>query len=157
MEPMRADPIFRDVTSDAQLKGLQAQLNIDRDKANALGVNDPGHPHRALQRLRRAPGLDHLHRGRLLPGDPAGGARRQQDESAFAKIFVRGERARWCRSRASRPSSARSGPIAINHAGQLQAITVSFNLAPGAALGDATAKIEEYRDQIRLPASILTS
>ena len=36
---MRADPVFRDVTSDAQLKGLQAQLNIDRDKANALGVN----------------------------------------------------------------------------------------------------------------------
>ncbi|MGZ5074977.1 MAG: efflux RND transporter permease subunit, partial [Usitatibacter sp.] len=36
---MRPDPMFRDVTSDAQMKGLQAQLDIDRDKANALGVN----------------------------------------------------------------------------------------------------------------------
>src|SRR5690348_639436 len=36
---MRPDPMFRDVTSDAQLKGLQAELRIDRDKANALGVN----------------------------------------------------------------------------------------------------------------------
>ena len=35
---MRQDPIFRDVTSDAQLRGLTAQLNIDRDKANQLGV-----------------------------------------------------------------------------------------------------------------------
>ena len=59
---MRPDPMFRDVTSDAQLKGLQAQLNIDRDKANSLGVQHPGHPHRALLDLRRAPGLDDLHR-----------------------------------------------------------------------------------------------
>ena len=36
---MRPDPAFRDVTSDAQLKGLQAQIDIDRDKANTLGVN----------------------------------------------------------------------------------------------------------------------
>ena len=39
MARMRPDPMFRDVTSDAQLKGLQARLQIDRDKANALGVN----------------------------------------------------------------------------------------------------------------------
>ena len=37
-EPMRADPMFRDVTSDSQLKGLQASLKIDRDRANTLGV-----------------------------------------------------------------------------------------------------------------------
>jgi hypothetical protein len=36
---LRADPMFRDVTSDAQLRGLQAQLKIDRDRANALGVS----------------------------------------------------------------------------------------------------------------------
>ena len=35
---MRDDPIFRDVTSDSQLKGLQARLNINRDKVNLLGV-----------------------------------------------------------------------------------------------------------------------
>ena len=38
-----------------------------------------------------------------------------------------------------------------------QAVTVSFNLAPGAALGDATAKIESLRDEIRMPASIITT
>ena len=38
MASMRADPIFRDVTSDSQQSGLEAHLTIDRDKANALGV-----------------------------------------------------------------------------------------------------------------------
>jgi HAE1 family hydrophobic/amphiphilic exporter-1 len=44
--------------------------------------------------------------------------------------------------------SAPSGPTAINHVGQLQAVTVSFNLAPGVALGDATAKIDKAREAI---------
>ena len=38
-DTLRSDPLFRDVTSDAQLRGLQAQLKIDRDRANALGVS----------------------------------------------------------------------------------------------------------------------
>jgi hydrophobic/amphiphilic exporter-1 (mainly G- bacteria), HAE1 family len=49
------------------------------------------------------------------------------------------------------------GPTAINHVGQLQAVTVSFNLAPGAALGAATAKIDAARAAIQLPSSIITS
>jgi hydrophobic/amphiphilic exporter-1 (mainly G- bacteria), HAE1 family len=49
------------------------------------------------------------------------------------------------------------GPTSINHVGQLQAITVSFNLAPGAALGDATNKIDKYRDEIKLPASVIAT
>ncbi len=76
-EPMRADPMFRDVTSDSQLKGLQASLKIDRDRANTLGVSIDAIRIRALQRLRRAPGVDHLHRRRQLPGDHGSGAGRE--------------------------------------------------------------------------------
>ncbi|HEX5785583.1 MAG TPA: efflux RND transporter permease subunit, partial [Burkholderiaceae bacterium] len=49
------------------------------------------------------------------------------------------------------------GPTAINHVGQLQAITLSFNLAPGAALGDATNRLEKLGADIGLPSSIITS
>jgi HAE1 family hydrophobic/amphiphilic exporter-1 len=49
------------------------------------------------------------------------------------------------------------GPSAVNHVGQLQAVTVSFNLAPGAALGDATARLEAARDAVGMPASIVAS
>jgi HAE1 family hydrophobic/amphiphilic exporter-1 len=49
------------------------------------------------------------------------------------------------------------GPTSINHVGQLQAVTVSFNLAPDTALGEATNRIEKYREEIKLPTSIITS
>jgi HAE1 family hydrophobic/amphiphilic exporter-1 len=49
------------------------------------------------------------------------------------------------------------GPTSINHVGQLQAVTVSFNLAPGAALGDATNRIDRARQEIALPASVIAT
>jgi HAE1 family hydrophobic/amphiphilic exporter-1 len=154
---MRADQTFRDVTSDAQLKGLQAQLNIDRDKANTLGVN--------IQDIRTAlystfgerqvstiyTAVD-SYQVILQATDPD-----RRDESAFTKIFVRGKGGALVPLSSLATVERKVGPLAINHAGQLQAITVSFNLAPGASLGDAGTKIERYRQQIAMPASILTS
>jgi hydrophobic/amphiphilic exporter-1 (mainly G- bacteria), HAE1 family len=49
------------------------------------------------------------------------------------------------------------GATSINHVGQLQAVTVSFNLAPGAALGEATAHIDAAREAIQMPSSIISS
>jgi len=49
------------------------------------------------------------------------------------------------------------GPTSINHVGQLQAVTVSFNLAPGSALGDATDRIDKARQEIRLPPSVIAT
>src|SRR5262249_13242654 len=47
-------------------------------------------------------------------------------------------------------------PLAINHQGQFPAVTISFNLAPGAALGDAVEAIEATRQELGLPASIVS-
>jgi HAE1 family hydrophobic/amphiphilic exporter-1 len=81
----------------------------------------------------------------------------RRDESAFAKIYLRGKGGALVPLSSLASVERKVGPIAINHAGQLQAITISFNLAPGAALGDAAAKLEQYRAQIAMPPSILTS
>jgi hydrophobic/amphiphilic exporter-1 (mainly G- bacteria), HAE1 family len=154
---MRPDPIFRDVTSDAQLKGLQAQLQIDRDKANALGVN--------IQDIRTAlytafgdrqvstiyTAVDSYQV--ILQATDAD----RRDETAFSKIYVRGKGGALVPLSSVTTVERKVGPVAINHAGQLQAITVSFNLAPGASLGDAAARIERFREQIAMPPSILTS
>jgi HAE1 family hydrophobic/amphiphilic exporter-1 len=157
MALMRPDPMFRDVTSDSQMKGLQAQINIDRDKANTLGVN--------IQDIRTAlystfgerqvstiyTPVD-SYQVILQASDPD-----RRDESAFTKIYVRS------RSGSLVPLSSVStvertiGPLSINHTGQLQAITVSFNLAAGQSLGDAGKKIERYRQQVSMPGSILVS
>ncbi|HSW82149.1 MAG TPA: efflux RND transporter permease subunit, partial [Usitatibacter sp.] len=154
---MRPDPMFRDVSSDAQLKGLQAQVDIDRDKANSLGVS--------IQDIRTAlystfgerqvstiyTAVD-SYQVILQASDPD-----RKDESAFTKIFVRSRAGNLVPLSAVSSVERKVGPLAINHAGQLQAITVSFNLPQGQSLGDAAKKIEGYRQQIGMPPSILVS
>jgi len=156
-EKMRPDPLFRDVTSDSQLRGLQASLKIDRDRANTLGVS--------IDTVRSA--LYSAFGERQVSTiytsvdsyqvilEVAPGAK--EDESAFNNIYVRSSSGALVPMSAFTTVERTIGPTAINHVGQLQAVTVSFNLAPGAALGDATAKIEAFREEIQLPASIITA
>jgi len=49
------------------------------------------------------------------------------------------------------------GPLTVNHLGQLPAVTISFNLKPGVALGDAVASIQRLQRDLRLPATLSTS
>ena len=156
-EPMRTDPMFRDVTSDSQLKGLQASLKIDRDRANTLGVS--------INAVRSAlfsafgerqvstiyTSVDSYQVIMEVAPDA------KQDESAFDNIYVRSSTGALVPISSFTTVTRTIGPTSINHVGQLQAVTVSFNLAPGTALGDATAKIEKYREQIRLPSTVITT
>ncbi len=153
---LRADALFRDVTSDSQLRGLQATLQIDRDRANALGV-----PIDAVRSaLYGAFGERQVSTiftsvdsyqviMELLPAA-------RQDEGAFGGVYVRATGGALVPLTSFATVKRTVGPTAINHVGQLQAITVSFNLAPGAALGDATAKIDALREQIAMPPGIIT-
>ena len=156
MALMRPDPIFRDVASDAQLRGLQAQLSIDRDKANALGVQ--------IQDIRTALYSTFGERqvSTIFTSSDSyqvilqAAEEDRRDESAFDKVYLRGQNGQLVPLSSLATVERRAGPVAINHAGQLQAITVTFNLAPGAALGDAARRIERYRAQAQLPASVIT-
>ena len=153
---MRADPIFRDVSTDAQMRGLQAQLNIDRDKANSLGVQ--------IQDIRTALYstfgerqvstifTSHDSYPVILLAQEAD----RRDESAFAKVYVRGNNGALVPLSSIATVERKVGPVAINHAGQLQAITVTFNLAGGAALGEAANKMERFKAQAQMPPSVLT-
>jgi HAE1 family hydrophobic/amphiphilic exporter-1 len=155
-ERLRADALFRDVTSDSQLRGLQASLNIDRDRANTLGVT--------IDAMRSAlfsafgerqvstiyTNVDSYQVIMELTPDA------RQDERAFTNIYVRSTTGALVPLSAFASVQRTIGPTAINHVGQLQAVTVSFNLAPGAALGEATNKIDAARAAIGLPASIVT-
>ncbi|MEO6032645.1 MAG: efflux RND transporter permease subunit [Burkholderiaceae bacterium] len=154
---MRTDPIFRDVTSDSQLKGLQASLKIDRDRANTLGVSIDAIRstlYSAFGERQVSTIYTNVDSYQVImevaPQD-------KQDESAFNNIHVRASTGALVPLSSFATVTRTVGPTSINHVGQLQAVTVSFNLAPGAALGDATTRLEKYRDQIGLPASIITS
>jgi len=157
MALMRADPIYRDVTSDSQLRGLQAHLKIDRDKANALGVQ--------IQDIRSAlysafgerqvstifTATD-AYQVILQAGEPD-----RRDEGAFSKIYLRAKGGALVPLTSIASVERRVGPISINHQGQLQAITISFNLAPGASLGEASKKLERFKREANLPPSVLSS
>jgi HAE1 family hydrophobic/amphiphilic exporter-1 len=153
---LRDDPLFRDVTSDSQLRGLQATLKIDRDRANALGVPVDGirsalygaFGERQVSTIFTSVDSYQV----IMEVSPA----EKQDESAFSAVYVRSTTGALVPLTSFATVTRTVGPTAINHVGQLQAITVSFNLAPGTALGDATAKIDKLREQIAMPSSIIT-
>jgi HAE1 family hydrophobic/amphiphilic exporter-1 len=158
---LREDPLFRDVTTDAQLKGLEARLNIDRDKANLLGLQ--------IADIRSAlySAFGERQVSTIYTSSDSyqvilqAGADDRADESAFDKIYLRAKTGNVGGVLVPLSSVASVervvGPVAINHAGQLEALTLSFNLAPGAALGDASKHIEQYKQELNFPASILTS
>jgi HAE1 family hydrophobic/amphiphilic exporter-1 len=156
-EQMRADPEFRDVTSDSQNKGLQAQLKIDRDKANLLGVK--------MADIRTALYLAYGERqvstiyssaASYFVILEASDDDRQFDD-ALTKVSVRSSGGQLVQLSSFATVERTVGPTAVNHQGQLQAITISFNLAPDVPLGNATAKIDKMGQDMGLPASIITT
>ncbi len=156
-EMMRPDPMFRDVTSDSQLRGLQASLKIDRDRANTLGVSIDGVRSALFSAFgeRQVSTIYTPVDSYQVIMEVTPGAR--QDESAFSSVYVRSSTGALVPLSSFATVERSVGPTSINHVGQLQAVTVSFNLAPGTALGDATKKIEAYRDEIRMPSSVITA
>lgn len=156
-EKLRGDQMFRDVTSDSQLRGLQANLIIDRERAAVLGVQ--------MQDLRTA--LYDAFGERQVSSIYAESNTYQVimeateadrlSEDAFAKIYLRGRNGALVPLTAFASVQRGLGPTAVNHQGQLQAITIAFNLAPDVPLGEATRKLEGYTKEIGLPSSIITS
>ncbi len=156
-EKLRADPLFRDVTSDSQLRGLQANLIIDRERAATLGVQ--------MQDLRSA--LYNAFGERQVSSIYAESNTYQvimeasdlerENEDGLSKIHLRGKNGALVPLTAFATVQRGLGPTAVNHQGQLQAITIAFNLAPDVPLGEATAQLDRYVKEIQLPASIITS
>jgi HAE1 family hydrophobic/amphiphilic exporter-1 len=156
-EKLRADPIFRDVTSDSQNRGLQATLAIDRDKAALLGV--------AMADLRSALysafgerqvstiyGASNSFQVIMEAADAD-----RQFEDAFNRIYLRSKAGALVPLSSFVTVQRTLGPTAVNHQGQLQAVTISFNLAPDVALGDATRRIDAFTAELRLPPTLITS
>jgi HAE1 family hydrophobic/amphiphilic exporter-1 len=158
MQKMRADPIFRDVTSDSQLKGLNVKVNIDREKAASAGIT--------ITDIRSALYNSYGEKQVSTIYTPVNtyyvileaAEDDRQYETDLNKIFVRGRATDKLIPLSSVATFTRSvGPTAVNHLGQIPAVTLSFNLAPDVFLGNATEKIEAYTKEIQLPSSIITS
>jgi len=157
VEKLRALSQMRDVASDQQNNGLEANLVIDRDTASRLGIL----PQAIDNTLYDAFGqrqvstmftqLNQYHV--VLEVDP----QFRQNPEALKDIYVKsssGTQVPLASFTHFQPSNA---ALAINHQGQFPVVTLSFNLAPGVSLGEATKAIDEAEKEIGLPISIHTS
>ncbi|CDG85518.1 efflux RND transporter permease subunit [Janthinobacterium agaricidamnosum] len=153
---MRQDPVFRDVTSDSQIKGLQASLEIDRDKANNLGVQIAdvrtalysAFGERQVSTIYSSAASYYVILEAATPD-------RQYDD-ALTRIAVRSKTGELVKLSSFASVRRTIGPTSVNHQGQLQAVTVAFNLAPDVPLGVATAKIDQMGAAMSLPPAIIT-
>src|SRR5205807_2693783 len=154
LDRLRETPELRDVASDHQDEGLQTRLVIDRDTASRFGIT----PQMIDDALYDAFGqrqvstiftqLNQYHV--VLEVGP----QFRQDPTALKDIYVKSVTGTQVPlSSISHFETSRTA-LTINHQGQFPVVTVSFNLAPGESLGNATKVIAQAEQDIGMPASI---
>ena len=151
---LAAQAAFRDVTSDSEQKTLQAKINIDRDRASELGID--------MQNLRDTLYAAYGERevaSIYAPQDSYSVLMQlkdsaRTDENALTLLMVRSKSGGLVPLTSFASIERTAVTTAINHQGQLPAITLSFNLAQGTSLSDATREIKAAERAIGLPESI---
>jgi len=154
LERLRRLPELTDLNSDQQDKGLEARLVIDRDTASRLGIS----PAMLDETLYSAFGqrqvstmYRQLNQYRVvLEVEP----RFWQDPDGLKYIYVKGANGALVPLSAFTHYAPSNTALTVNHQGQFPAVTMSFNLAPGVALGDAVAKVERAIREMGVPSSI---
>jgi HAE1 family hydrophobic/amphiphilic exporter-1 len=155
--------VFQDVTSDLQIASPQVNVEIDRDKASALGVT----AEQVENALYYAFGemqastiyADIAEYWVVFEVQP----QYQLDPSALARIYITSSVTGTNGATKLIPLSAVAkltrnlGPTTISHVGQLPSVTISFNLPPGVALGTAVEQLKQIETDLHLPATITGS
>jgi len=147
-------PELRDVNSDQQMHGLQTSLVVDRDTASRLGVsmqaidNTLGDAFGQRQVSNIYKGLNQYHV--VLEVMPSA----QQSPEALKSIYVPAASGKLVPLSALAHYEPSSTALSVNHQGIFPAITLSFNLAPGASLGPAVQHIQEATREIGMPPTV---
>ncbi len=160
VQKLSEQPEFQDVTTDLQIASPQVNVEIDRDKAAALGVT----PAQIENALYDAYGS---RQASTIYGDVAEywvvfevEPQYQLNPAALSQLYLTSSKTETNGASILVPLSAVAkltrnlGPTSITHVGQLPATTISFNLAPGVSLGTAVEKVKEIEANMHLPASI---
>jgi HAE1 family hydrophobic/amphiphilic exporter-1 len=163
-------PGFLDVTSDMLIANPQLDVTIDRDAAAAYGVT-PDAIENALYDAFGPAQVSTIYTSTdqfwvMLQVDP----KRQADPNVLSSIYITGNPPKVDSSGAVLPSSSQLVPLSavtkfghsvgaatINHLGQVPAVTVSFNLAPGRSLSYAVDNVERTVAALKMPDTITTS
>ena len=156
-DQLRAAPALRQVASEAQAAGLRAFINFDRGKAGRLGismqvVNDTLNDAFAQRQISTIYAQANQYRV-ILEAMP----QYQEGPGALSKLFVPSTNGAQVPISAFTTMQRTIAPLTISHKEQFPAATISFNLAPGAALSDAVTAISKAQRDIGMPKSIVGS
>ncbi len=154
LDALRQDPLLRDVTSDQLTGGLQQRVQIDRDAASRLGVT-PGAVDNTLYDCFGQRQVSILYKRFnqhfvVLEADP----RFQTDPDYLRKIYVKSSSGNLVPLSAIAKFSTTNAYLSVSHQGQFPAVTLSFNLAPGASLGQATESVQRAVNELHIPSSV---
>jgi HAE1 family hydrophobic/amphiphilic exporter-1 len=163
MDKLKQQPGFQDVTTDLQIAAPQVNVEIDRDKAAALGVTAEqienglydAYGERQASTI-YADVAEYWVVFEVLP-------QFQLDPDALAQLYITSSvtdtngMAKLVPLSAVAKLTRTVGPTSISHVGQLPSVTISFNLAPGMSLGTAVGQLQKVETDMHLPASITGS
>ena len=178
VERLRLDPLLRDVASEAQDGGLRADIKIDREKAGRLGISmqaisDTLNDAFGQRQISTIFGQANQYRV-ILEAMPE----YQRDPSTLTKLYLPAGATTAQPTLSSATSNLpilptasvnlvplstvatverTTAPLAVMHEEQFPAVTLSFNLAPGASLGDAVAAISAAETDIGMPTTVIGS
>ena len=154
MDKLKALSELRDVASDQLNQGLLASLTIDRDTASRLGILPAdidntlydAYGQRQVSTIFTQLNQYHV----VLEVDP----QFQQNPDSLKNIYVKSSNGTQVPLSAFTHFDPAGTALALNHQGQFPVVTVSFNLAPGAALGDAVNAINGVKQELNMPPSV---
>ena len=154
---LRALPQLTDVNSDQQDRGLEASLVIDRDTASRLGITAQmidetlydAFGQRQVSTMYTQLNQYHV----VMEAAP----RFWQNPDTLKDIYVHSSNGAQVPLSALSHYEPATTALAVNHQGQFPAITFSFNLAPGVALGEALEGVQAAQHEVGLPASVQAS
>ncbi|MDB6018367.1 MAG: Acriflavin resistance protein [Pedosphaera sp.] len=151
---LRQSPQLKDVSGDDQTRGLQATVEIDRDAASRLGVSPAAIDNtlydafgqRQVSTIYKKYNQYHV----ILEVDP----QFLLDPSSLNKIYVASNSGQQIPLGSVARFKQANAYLSVNHQGQFPAVTISFNLAAGVALGQATDIIQKAADELKMPSSV---
>jgi hydrophobe/amphiphile efflux-1 (HAE1) family protein len=157
LQKLRALPELRDQNSDQQDKGLEAKLVVDRDTASRLGITAntldnalyDAFGQRQVSTMYRPLNQYHV----VMEVAP----QFQQTPEALQDVYLHSTAGTPVPLAAFTHFEPSNTPLAVNHQGQVPSVTISFNLAPGVSLGQATQAIQGVQRSMELPNTIQAS
>lgn len=156
LEQFRKTPELRDVTGDLQIANPQIVVDLDREKAANLGVTSD----QVRQTLYNAFGSRQISTIYTAASDYAvileANRDYQSDPAALSRLFVKNATGQNVPLEAVANIRRNIGPLSINRQSQQPAVTLSFNLAPDIALGQAVDAIKKAEKAAGLPSTIVT-